>query len=214
MHTARLVCRNRCSRRSATQAVDDDESQMLRVHVHPGNARSWTTARHLPPIHITTTATPPLRSVQSGLHAPSPAPFSVLTEPPSSSSESASSTSSVSVAQTGVVGRAPHPRPPDIFLFPATPSDTPSHQHQFGNEYAPPARDGDREPHARMQDQGLSQSLLTRTQTRADGSGSPRPSKAPDAPTSSGRKHRVTMGPRADCVKCRTGVRGHWMHFD
>ncbi|GBE82609.1 hypothetical protein SCP_0409940 [Sparassis crispa] len=29
-----------------------------------------------------------------------------------------------------------------------------------------------------------------------------------------GRKQRFTMGPRADCEKCRLGVRGHWMHFD
>ena len=29
-----------------------------------------------------------------------------------------------------------------------------------------------------------------------------------------GKKQRCTMGPRADCLKCRTGVKGHWMHFD
>lgn len=28
------------------------------------------------------------------------------------------------------------------------------------------------------------------------------------------RKQRFTMGPRADCEKCRLGVPGHWMHFD
>ncbi|KAH9842401.1 uncharacterized protein C8Q71DRAFT_732706 [Rhodofomes roseus] len=28
------------------------------------------------------------------------------------------------------------------------------------------------------------------------------------------RKQRFTMGPRADCEKCRLGVKGHWMHFD
>ncbi|TFK27401.1 hypothetical protein FA15DRAFT_685924 [Coprinopsis marcescibilis] len=27
-------------------------------------------------------------------------------------------------------------------------------------------------------------------------------------------RRRVTMGPRADCEKCRLGVKGHWMHFD
>ncbi|KAH9932150.1 hypothetical protein B0H21DRAFT_93835 [Amylocystis lapponica] len=31
---------------------------------------------------------------------------------------------------------------------------------------------------------------------------------------SQARKPRVTMGPRADCEKCRMGVKGHWMHFD
>ena len=28
------------------------------------------------------------------------------------------------------------------------------------------------------------------------------------------KRPRVTMGPRADCEKCRLGVKGHWMHFD
>jgi len=28
------------------------------------------------------------------------------------------------------------------------------------------------------------------------------------------RRQRFTMGPRADCEKCRLGVKGHWMHFD
>jgi hypothetical protein len=28
------------------------------------------------------------------------------------------------------------------------------------------------------------------------------------------RKPRFTMGPRADCEKCRLGVKGHWAHYD
>lgn len=28
------------------------------------------------------------------------------------------------------------------------------------------------------------------------------------------RRQRFTMGPRADCEKCRMGVKGHWMHVD
>jgi hypothetical protein len=194
------------------QAVDYEESQMLRIHVHPGSSRPWTTTRsHLPSIHITTTPTQTPVPTPNGLHALSPAPFSVLTGPPSSSTESASSTSSIPVTQRSVAS-APHPCPPDIFLFPATPSDTSSHQHQLATDYGQQAS-GESEPgpHARMQGQSLSQSSLSRMQDRIDGS--PRPSRA-DLPTSSGRKHRVTMGPRADCVKCRTGVRGHWMHFD
>ena len=157
---------------------------------------------HLPSIHITTTPA----GIPNGLHAQSPAPFSVLTEPPSSSTGSTPSTSSIST-QTGV---GTH-RPPDIFLFPATPSDTSSHQHQFTADYEQ-AGESERGPHARVHDQGLAQSVLTRGQDRTDGS--PRPSRTPDIPSASGRKHRVTMGPRADCAKCRTGVRGHWMHFD
>lgn len=204
------------SRVDEHMAVDYEESQTLRAHVHPGSSRPWTTTRsHLPLIHITTTPTQTPVPVLNGLHAPSPAPFSVLTEPPSSSStESTSSTSSIPVTQRNVVASAPHPCPPDIFLFPATPSDTPSHQHQFATEYGQQqAGESEPGPHARMQGQRLSQASLTRAQDRIEGS--PRPSRAPDLPTSSnGRKHRVTMGPRADCVKCRTGVRGHWMHFD
>lgn len=36
------------------------------------------------------------------------------------------------------------------------------------------------------------------------------------SPSSAGcmRKQRFTMGPRADCEKCRAGIRGHWVHFD
>jgi hypothetical protein len=200
------------SRVDEHMAVDYEESQMLRIHVHPGSSRPWTTTRsHLPSIHITTTPTQTPVPTPNGLHALSPAPFSVLTGPPSSSTESASSTSSIPVTQRSVAS-APHPCPPDIFLFPATPSDTSSHQHQLATDYGQQAS-GESEPgpHARMQGQSLSQSSLSRMQDRIDGS--PRPSRA-DLPTSSGRKHRVTMGPRADCVKCRTGVRGHWMHFD
>lgn len=43
----------------------------------------------------------------------------------------------------------------------------------------------------------------------------PSPSPSPTAASGGGgRKQRFTMGPRADCEKCRAGVRGHWMHFD
>lgn len=40
---------------------------------------------------------------------------------------------------------------------------------------------------------------------------------SPNPPVSSPReisKRPVTMGPRADCEKCRMRVKGHWMHFD
>lgn len=45
-------------------------------------------------------------------------------------------------------------------------------------------------------------------------------SKACIPPASSSRpanrKVRFTMGPgpRADCVKCKMGVKGHWVHLD
>jgi len=34
------------------------------------------------------------------------------------------------------------------------------------------------------------------------------------SPSSPNRKAKVTMGPRADCEKCRSGVKGHWLHYD
>ncbi len=37
--------------------------------------------------------------------------------------------------------------------------------------------------------------------------------RIPSTPTST-RRQRFTMGPRADCEKCRMGVKGHWIHFD
>lgn len=39
-------------------------------------------------------------------------------------------------------------------------------------------------------------------------------SQSPGPKLISGRKQRFTMGPRADCLKCRMGEKGHWMHFD
>ncbi|KAF9218172.1 hypothetical protein BS17DRAFT_791973 [Gyrodon lividus] len=157
---------------------------------HPHSSRS-----HLPSIHIPTTP--------SGLHhapspQPSPAPFSVLTEPPSSSTESLPPSPSIPVTETTA-----HP-PPDIFLFPATPSDTPPLDHQFGSsEFEHAGTSTQTHVHAQAQAQA-------QTQVRIQGSSR----LAKDAPSSSGRKHRVTMGPRADCTKCKMGVKGHWMHFD
>jgi len=43
--------------------------------------------------------------------------------------------------------------------------------------------------------------------------GHTRPMPGPDAPTHS-KRQRFTMGPRADCEKCRLGIKGHSVHFD
>ena len=54
-------------------------------------------------------------------------------------------------------------------------------------------------------------------QTTTAGTSISRPpptSQSPGPISSSGRKQRCTMGPRADCLKCRMGVKGHWMHFE
>lgn len=43
----------------------------------------------------------------------------------------------------------------------------------------------------------------------------PTPAPTPPVPVvAPRRKAKVTMGPRADCEKCRLGVKGHWMHFE
>ncbi|KZS98995.1 hypothetical protein SISNIDRAFT_6945 [Sistotremastrum niveocremeum HHB9708] len=36
--------------------------------------------------------------------------------------------------------------------------------------------------------------------------------QSPLSPNS--KKPRVTMGPRADCPKCKMGTPGHWMHYN
>ncbi|KAF9009404.1 hypothetical protein BDQ17DRAFT_1421592 [Cyathus striatus] len=39
-------------------------------------------------------------------------------------------------------------------------------------------------------------------------------STSPLTPGGTARKHKFTMGPRADCEKCRLGIKGHWVHLD
>ncbi|KIJ68932.1 hypothetical protein HYDPIDRAFT_105463 [Hydnomerulius pinastri MD-312] len=160
------------SRSDEHMAIDHEDT--LRPHSQLSMSRFLQSRSHLPSIHITTTS--------NSLHAlspqPSAAPFSVLTASPSSMTEVPSPSSSIPAMDTNA-------HAPAIFLFPATPSDTPSPQHNFGSDI----------DHAN-------------SQARIEGV-----SKT-EAPTSSGKKHRVTMGPRADCIKCKMGVKGHWMHFD
>lgn len=39
-------------------------------------------------------------------------------------------------------------------------------------------------------------------------------SQAPAPAPAPKRKQKLTMGPRADCEKCRLGIKGHWMHLE
>jgi hypothetical protein len=60
--------------------------------------------------------------------------------------------------------------------------------------------------------------LTTRPSSPASNSSmmvlSPVPSYANLAPSSPRRQQqRFTMGPRADCEKCRLGIKGHWVHY-
>jgi len=77
---------------------------------------------------------------------------------------------------------------PMICVHPATPSDSPiTHQ-----------------------DQNASRAPSTTTQSSPISPMTVSPTNSPIT----NRKQRFTMGPRSDCEKCRTGVKGHWMHFD
>ncbi|KAH7889260.1 hypothetical protein F5I97DRAFT_2052634 [Phlebopus sp. FC_14] len=166
------------SRADEHMAVDHEDS--LRPPVQLSMPKHLHSSRsHLPSIQITT---------NSGFYAltpqPSPAPFSVLTEPPSSTPPPSSPASSLPVVEM-------NSHPPAIFLFPATPSDTPSLHNTFVSD---PDHDTTAHP----------------SSTQAPTLEVPKT----EAPSSSARKHRVTMGPRSDCIKCKMGVKGHWMHFD
>ncbi|KAI0317855.1 hypothetical protein OF83DRAFT_92710 [Amylostereum chailletii] len=98
---------------------------------------------------------------------------------------------------------SPYPTPapsPGPNVFASTHGQPQTHPHPtFGSEAHP--------------------GFASSTMLRANHSATPTPPLHTAAYTSSplqgpDRKPRVTMGPRADCEKCRLGVKGHWMHFD
>ncbi|KAI6028850.1 hypothetical protein F5J12DRAFT_808135 [Pisolithus orientalis] len=98
--------------------------------------------------------------------------------------------------------------PPAIYFSPATPSSEaptpPSHDYGF--------REQEHELCAGPSHHHHHQHGIT-TIERSSGVSSCLP---PSSPCSSGpgRKQRFTMGPRVDCMKCRMGVKGHWVHLD
>ncbi|EJD52880.1 hypothetical protein AURDEDRAFT_110747 [Auricularia subglabra TFB-10046 SS5] len=74
-------------------------------------------------------------------------------------------------------------------------------------------------PRINVQPATPSTAANSRSASLAPPSPSPSPmssihSPMPWSPAPASAKRRVTMGPRADCEKCRMGVKGHWMHFD
>ncbi|KAG2157393.1 hypothetical protein DEU56DRAFT_764408 [Suillus clintonianus] len=89
-----------------------------------------------------------------------------------------------------------HQQPPSIYTQPCTSSDGSSNQQELQSE---PPQNHD---------------FLQTTSSGMPISSPPSTSQIPGTISSSGRKQRFTMGPRADCLKCRMGVKGHWVHFD
>ncbi|KAH7910655.1 hypothetical protein BJ138DRAFT_1152437 [Hygrophoropsis aurantiaca] len=85
---------------------------------------------------------------------------------------------------------------PSIFVLPATPSDiSPSHPLPY------------------HQDQPDVQGQSVSIPPESTSSGTQVPSNF-TCVSASNRKQRFTMGPRADCLKCKMSVKGHWAHLD
>ncbi|KAH7922838.1 hypothetical protein BV22DRAFT_1197150 [Leucogyrophana mollusca] len=159
----------------------------------PPSRHSQPLRTHAPLIQITTT--PPVQAIplqgqhqrQSSAFLPVPStasPSSPLPLPPPPPS---------SHSQPLIQNH-----PPAIFLHPATPSDISPHQN------AVPFSLGDQ---------------TTQPQSPSIPPGSPmsgtsQGASSPTCPFGTTRKQRFTMGPRADCLKCKMGVKGHWMHLD
>ncbi|KAG2116700.1 uncharacterized protein F5147DRAFT_674029 [Suillus discolor] len=95
---------------------------------------------------------------------------------------------------------------------PLTPSITMAYQQQSSSVYVEPGISSDESSNQ----QGPTQSHNFFQTTLSEMPIPPPPpiSQSPGPKLTSGRKQRFTMGPRADCLKCRMGEKGHWMHFD
>lgn len=140
---------------------------------------------------------------------PSAAPFSI----PASATMSSSSTEQSpppSSSTSSVAPLAGHP--PAIYFSPATPSSdapTPS-SHDCG------VREQDHDFCVGSHHHQHGTNTVERTSTLRTESIPMGKSCLPPSPCSSGssRKQRFTMGPRVDCIKCRMGVKGHWVHLD
>lgn len=98
---------------------------------------------------------------------------------------------------------------------PLTPNIHNVYHHQLPSIYAQPAPDVSANQQALQS--GAPQNhdpLQTISSSGTTISSKHMTNQYPGQVSSSGRKQRFTMGPRADCLKCREGVKGHWMHFD
>lgn len=110
---------------------------------------------------------------------------------------------------------------PQVIVGPAgrqslTPSMTMPHQQQPSSVYAQPGISSDG-PSNQQEAQSEPPQSHDCFQTASSEMSLPPPPpicQSPGPRSTSGRKQRFTMGPRADCLKCRMGEKGHWMHFD
>lgn len=140
---------------------------------------------------------------------PSTAPFSIPASATISSS-SAEHSSPPPPSASSIAPLAAHP--PAIYFSPATPSSetpTPS-PHDYG------FREQDHNFCVGSHHHQHGTNAVERTSTLRTESIPMGKSCLPPSPCSSGssRKQRFTMGPRVDCIKCRMGVKGHWVHLD
>lgn len=141
---------------------------------------------------------------------PSTAPFSIPASATISSS-SAEHSSPPHPSASSIAPLAGHP--PAIYFSPATPSSetpTPS-PHDYG------FREQDHNFCVGSHHHQHGTNAVERTSTlRTESIPMGKSCLPPSSPCSSGpsRKQRFTMGPRVDCIKCRTGVKGHWVHLD
>lgn len=99
---------------------------------------------------------------------------------------------------------------------PLTPGITMVHQQQPSSVYVQPGISSDESSNQQEFQSGPTQShdFVHTTSSKMPSSPPPPISQSPERKLTSGRKQRFTMGPRADCLKCRMGEKGHWMHFD
>ena len=155
--------------------------------------------------------------------APTPTPTTTAVTTPVSSTES--SPPPLPLPLPSAAGSVVHP--PTIYFFPAMPSaDTClTHANDYGFRDPKPSQEvpsigvhtHEHQPPRHPQASGHeSQIMLSGDNTNIS---VPMGNKTCmiSSVSSSGpveRKKRFTMGPRVDCVKCRMGVKGHWVHLD
>ncbi|KAI6005471.1 hypothetical protein EDD15DRAFT_2211944 [Pisolithus albus] len=105
--------------------------------------------------------------------------------------------------------------PPAIYFSPATPSSEtptpPSHDYGFREQDHDFCVGSHHHHHQHGTTNAVERTSTLRTESIPMGK-----SCFPPSPCLSGssRKQRFTMGPRVDCIKCRMGVKGHWVHLD
>lgn len=99
---------------------------------------------------------------------------------------------------------------------PLTPSITMAHEQHLSSVYVQSGISSDGSSNQQESQSGSTQSHDFFQTTSSEMPIPPLPpiSQSPGPKSTSGRKQRFTMGPRADCLKCRMGEKGHWMHFD